>query len=31
VTQQHLFSWLDDLPLNSDYLKLDMSKGGDDA
>jgi|LXNH01.1.fsa_nt_gb dephospho-CoA kinase len=31
VTQQHLFSWLDDLPLNSDYSNPDMSKGSDDA
>ena len=31
VTQQHLFSWLDDLLLNSDYSNPDMSKGSDDA
>ena len=31
VTRQHLFSWLDDLPLNLDYSNLDMSKGNDDA
>ena len=31
VTQQHLFSWLDNLLLNSDYSNPDMSKGSDDA
>ena len=31
VTRQYLFSWLDDLPLNSDYSNPDMSKGNDDA
>ena len=31
VTRQHLFSWLDDLLLNSDYLNPDMSKGNYDA
>ena len=31
VTRQHLFSWLDDLPLNSDYSNPDMSKGSADA
>jgi dephospho-CoA kinase len=31
VTQQHLFSWLDDVPLHSDCSNPDMSKGNDDA
>ena len=31
VTQQHLFSWLDDVPLHSDYSSPNMSKGSDDA
>ena len=31
VTQQHLYSWLDDMPLDSDDLNPDMSKGNDDA
>jgi dephospho-CoA kinase len=31
VTQQHLCSWLDDVPLHSDYSNPDMSKGNDDA
>ena len=31
VTRQHLSSWLDDLPLNSDYSNPDMSKGNDNA
>lgn len=31
VTQQHLFSWLDDMPLDSDDSNPDMSKGNDDA
>ena len=31
VTRQHLFSWLDDLPLNSDYSSFDISKGNDNA
>ena len=31
VTQQHLCSWLDDMPLHSDYSNPDMSKGNDDA
>ena len=31
VTQQYLFSWLDDLPLNSDYSNPDMSEGNDNA
>jgi dephospho-CoA kinase len=31
VTRQHLFSWLDDLPLNSDYSNPDMSKGNNNA
>jgi len=31
VTQQHLYSWLDDMPLDSDYSNPDMSKGNDDA
>lgn len=31
VTRQHLSSWLDDLPLNSDYSNADMSKGSDNA
>jgi len=31
VTQQHLYSWLDDMPLDSDDSNPDMSKGNDDA
>ena len=31
VTRQHLASWLDDLPLNSDDSNPDMSKGNDNA
>ena len=31
VTQQHLCSWLDDMPLHLDYSNPDMSKGNDDA
>ena len=31
LTRQHLSSWLDDLPLNSDYSNPDMSKGNDNA
>ena len=31
VTQQHLYSWLDDVPLDSDDSNPDMSKGNDDA
>ena len=31
VTQQHLYSWLDDMRLDSDDLNPDMSKGNDDA
>ena len=31
VTRQHLSSWLDDLPLNSDDSNPDMSKGNDNA
>ena len=31
VTRQHLFSWLDDLPINSDYSNSDMLKGTDNA
>ena len=31
VTQQHLYSWLDDMPLHLDYSNLEMSKGNDDA
>jgi dephospho-CoA kinase len=31
LTRRHLFSWLDDLPLNSDCSNPDTSKGKDDA
>lgn len=31
VTQQHLYFWLDDMPLDSDDSNPDMSKGNDDA
>ena len=31
VTRQHLFSWLDNLPLNSDYSNPDISKGNNNA
>ena len=31
VTQRHLFSWLDDVPLHSDCSNPYMSKGNDDA
>jgi dephospho-CoA kinase len=31
VTQQHLYSWLDDMPLVTDDSNPDMSKGNDDA
>lgn len=31
VTQQHLYSWLDDMPLDSDDSNPDISKGDDDA
>ena len=31
VTQQHLFSWLDDVPLHSDDSNSDMSKGNENA
>jgi dephospho-CoA kinase len=31
VTQQHLFSWLDEILLHSDNSNPDMSKGNDDA
>jgi hypothetical protein len=31
MTQQYLFSWLDDVPLHSDCSIPDMSKGNDDA
>ena len=31
VTQQHLFSWLDDILIHSDDSDTDMSKGNDDA
>ena len=31
LTRQHLFSWLDDLPLNRDYPNSDMLKGKDNA
>ena len=31
VTQQLLYSWLDDMPLDSDDSNPDMSKGNDDA
>jgi hypothetical protein len=31
VTQQHLFSLLDDMPLHSDESNPDMTKGNDDA
>jgi dephospho-CoA kinase len=31
MTQQHLFSWLDDVLLHSDYSNSNMSKGNDNA
>ena len=31
VTQQHLYAWLDDMPLDSDDSNSEMSKGSDDA